>query len=233
MTSLYCFVAGTEQSQWLAYEAYHAQSPLERASLAKKAYVADPLNADALLLMIETTNDTAQKETLYQQALKYAKKQFDASFERPWTFVLNRPYMRVIFHQAVWHFKKGDYQEALPLFEKLLRLNPEDNQGARLFAISIYIKLNEFAKAKALMHRYHSNSDDALKWLEWAMLKKQNISEANVTKAYEKAIALNVFPEQYMKKHIPPTPFPKRAITTLKSPEEGKIIWLFIAPLLD
>lgn len=49
----------------------------------------------------------------------------------PWGLIDNRPYLRCVHSYALCCWRLGEHDEAASLFERMLWLNPTDNQGAR------------------------------------------------------------------------------------------------------
>jgi tetratricopeptide (TPR) repeat protein len=49
----------------------------------------------------------------------------------PWSLIDNRPYLRCLHGKGLALWRIGRMQDAAAIFQKLLRLNPGDNQGAR------------------------------------------------------------------------------------------------------
>lgn len=49
----------------------------------------------------------------------------------PWGFLDNRPYLRCLHGYALSLWQMGEFETAAAVFERLLRLNPTDDQGAR------------------------------------------------------------------------------------------------------
>lgn len=49
----------------------------------------------------------------------------------PWGLIDNRPYLRCLHGKGLALWRLGRMQDAVAIFEKLLWLNPSDNQGAR------------------------------------------------------------------------------------------------------
>ena len=68
----------------------------------------------------------------------------------PWGFIENRHIVRILYHYATYLWEKGLNQEALAIYEKLLRSNPEDNVGARYAIAAIldgYVNHDAFEEA--------------------------------------------------------------------------------------
>lgn len=54
-----------------------------------------------------------------------------------WSCLKNRPYLRALLGLSLWYWKNGDFDDAAALAEKILRLNPMDNQGARFVLAAV------------------------------------------------------------------------------------------------
>lgn len=55
-----------------------------------------------------------------------------------WGDMDNRAYMRAIQYRADLYVDKGEKEKAIELYKLLLKLNPDDNQGARYVVSGIY-----------------------------------------------------------------------------------------------
>lgn len=49
----------------------------------------------------------------------------------PWSALYNRPYLRCLHGYGLCLWRLGRRDEAIAVFERILALNPNDNQGAR------------------------------------------------------------------------------------------------------
>ena len=65
-------------------------------------------------------------------------KSFDGLL--PWGFIANRPFLRCLhgYGLCLWRLERVD--EAKQVFERMLWLNPNDNQGARMLLADIEAK---------------------------------------------------------------------------------------------
>lgn len=221
-----------EFAQVYAYESYLSSSAFEKVNLANKAWDLNVQNPDALLLRAAFVKDLQEQREYMEQAIRLGEQQLDDSIENPWAYVLNRPYMRALFAYGVSYFEEGQYDEALKPFEKLLTINPTDNQGVRFLAIACYLSLGKLAKAEQLLKKYHDESDSMTMWLKWAWLKKKGEATAKVEKALEQAAELNRYVEQYMLIKASPISYPKSLTMKRQSPEEGKMTWYLLYPLV-
>lgn len=55
----------------------------------------------------------------------------------PWSWLENRPFLRCLHGQGLGLWRAGRVEEAKGVFERMLWLNPTDNQGARLLVADI------------------------------------------------------------------------------------------------
>jgi len=147
------------RSQDLVYEAY--EQPVSKAKkLIKKALELDPNNADAYnyLASIEKNIDKAIKQ--YEKAIKAGEKTLGKKFFKEekgyfWGIPETRPYMRAKAGLADCLYAKNEVDKAIEIYEEMLELNPNDNQGVRyllstllldkddLTGFELFIKNNE------------------------------------------------------------------------------------------
>src|SRR3989344_545022 len=78
-------------------------------------------------------------KTAYEKTLKMFPK-WPRRLE--WGILENRAPMRAIQYMADWHWDNGQKEKAAELFRLLLRLNPNDNQGARYEIAALYAGLS-------------------------------------------------------------------------------------------
>jgi tetratricopeptide (TPR) repeat protein len=73
-----------------------------------------------------------------------------------WAVVSTRPYMRSLFGlgQTLEELERID--EAIEVFQKLLRLNANDNQGVRFILVPLLIEENRDKEADQLLNQYES-----------------------------------------------------------------------------
>ena len=97
------------------------------------------LDAYAHLGNLYIDRQTEKAERFYRAGLDVASLSFAPGFNGvlPWGLVDNRPYLRCLhgFGLSLWHL--GRFTEAGEVFERMLWLNPSDNQGARFLIIEV------------------------------------------------------------------------------------------------
>ena len=84
-----------------------------------------------------------------------------------WGLIDNRPFLRCLYGYGLCLWRLGRFDEAAGVFERILWLNPSDNQGAR-FVIDVVRARQRwkpenldplFAGARSLRHRRHRGND--------------------------------------------------------------------------
>ncbi len=75
----------------------------------------------------------------YEAGLRIAELSFGKNFFDllPWGYVNNRPYLRCLHGYGLCLWRSGKIEAAREVFEKMLWLNPWDNQGARFLLADI------------------------------------------------------------------------------------------------
>jgi tetratricopeptide (TPR) repeat protein len=156
-----------ERGQDIAYRAFDAVGR-RRVILAREALAVWPDCADAYVILGEQAAGPARALPFYQQAVAAGRRALgDQAIEREaghfWSTLETRPYMRARLGHARTLVELGRPDEAIPEYLDLLRLNPNDNQGARYLLLLQYLRANRDAEASELIARY---PDDPT--AEWA-----------------------------------------------------------------
>lgn len=222
-----------QKAQVMAYEAYDATTEQERYRLAEQVLKQDPTNVDGLLLKAAATAVQKEKQKLYQSAMKQGELLFDQDEEmdNPWRLVTNRPYMRAIFAYGVELYEQWAYVEAAHVFEKLLTMNPEDNQGARYLAISSFVHARNYDKAIEILMTYEEDSeyDAVYACLEWFIEIHANgeVSDDSMMLLII-ALELNPYVKMMLDTKPPAMSYPKAMSIASGSVEEAQYIWKLI-----
>lgn len=133
-------------AQELVYDGLEAlESSLEKATqLFRRALAIDPFLADAhngLGYVAAQCGAFAEAEAEHRRAYELARDTLGTESPRAfywWGQFETRPYMRARAGVAWMCWEQGRFQEAIHEFEALLRLNPNDNQGARYMIAPLY-----------------------------------------------------------------------------------------------
>jgi tetratricopeptide (TPR) repeat protein len=70
----------------------------------------------------------------------------------------DRPFMRAYHGLALKHRAEGRLQLALEMFQTMLKLNPNDNQGARALAINCCLRMKKYVDALAICENYKEDT---------------------------------------------------------------------------
>ena len=97
-------------------------------------------------LVREKSGDLPKAKELWEKAVSMGKKAFPKTFTIGkdtliWGFIDNRPFLRCLHGLGLAVFKTGDVNRANKIFMELLKLDPNDNQGARASAIESFFYL--------------------------------------------------------------------------------------------
>ncbi len=107
-----------------------------------------------------------------------------------WGWHENRPFLRAYHALGLELYERGSLNEALLIFESLLHINPEDNQGVRVPAIKVNFDLNNSKNILKLCTRFPDDSmAETLYGRLLALYQLQNKSSRQALK-----IAIETFP---------------------------------------
>ena len=119
----------------------------ERAFRQVLARMPDHLDAiHHLAMVLSEGNPPDQSHDLWDQAVRIGRKAFPQDFKPgrdrlEWGWLENRPFLRCLHGLALARYEEEEVEEALSLFQELLSLNPNDNQGVRAMAEEALFKL--------------------------------------------------------------------------------------------
>lgn len=159
-----------DRAQELIYDAWEASTAKRRIALAEKALAISPLCADAYVLLAEHAKRGSDKELdLWRRGVETGKKALgEAAFEEYagefWGFLETRPYMRARFGLARTLWARGVRGEAIDHLRDLLRLNPNDNQGARYVLAALLIETERDKDLAVLLKAYPDDGAGAWSW---------------------------------------------------------------------
>jgi tetratricopeptide (TPR) repeat protein len=102
--------------------------------------------------------DWAQAESYFRKALELAAHDIKGVPRGAyWGVLESRPYMRALMGTGLTVWKQGRLEEALAIFEKMLKLNSNDNQGARYLIGPIYHQMGYLTRAAEWYQRSADN----------------------------------------------------------------------------
>lgn len=160
--------ANQKKAQDLIYDAWENRDQEGRIKLAKKALKLWPDCADAYnVLADEAAGSPQERLDYYAKGIEAGKRALGEAFLADeenvgyyWGMLETRPYMRALQGTAQVYYEWRRYQKAEEIYKHMLTLNPSDNQGVRYTLMEIYLTLQKFDEAQALMERYDEDSPD-------------------------------------------------------------------------
>jgi tetratricopeptide (TPR) repeat protein len=155
-----------ERAQDLVYEASEESDADRRGELAREALALWPDCADAYVLLAEDARNEREALGLYEQGVAAGERAlgpetFRDEAGRFWLLLETRPYMRARFGLADVLWALGRRDEAVGHLQEMLRLNPNDNQGARYTLLGWLLNLGRHDDVQALLDRYDDDGSAA------------------------------------------------------------------------
>ena len=134
----------------LLEKAENARSKAQAIKYAKKAYDMCPACFDALLFQVHLEDNPLKMWNLLEEGLKVEKDRLkdEGYFNKDnighfYGIFETRPYIRGLFDKANYLILDGKMKQACDICKEILRLNENDNLGARYVLMAIYAFLEE------------------------------------------------------------------------------------------
>jgi tetratricopeptide (TPR) repeat protein len=147
-----------------------AGNAAEARKLAKRALRLDADCVDALMLLTNLDADSPREaiEGL-QKAVAAGGRSLGASYIREntghfWGLIETRPWMRAMEQLAGVLRSQGIYLDAIRIYERMLELNPNDNQGVRDPLLGAYLAAGDVAAAGGLLKKYKNDGSANFAW---------------------------------------------------------------------
>lgn len=192
-----------DEAQQIAFDAMEAETEAEARKLAKRALRLDPECVDALVLM--TDLDAPTRKALIEglkKAVEVGERALGAKFIQEnkghfWLLLETRPWMRALDRLASEQKDAGLNLDAIGIYEQMLELNPNDNQGVRDPLLGLYLTVGDLKGAGKLLKKYEK---DALANFAWGRVLERFLADdrAGAKAALEIARAANRHVELYI-----------------------------------
>jgi len=153
------------RAQELAYEAMEADDPFEALRLVSEAKKLDPDSTDAERLMVALLPmELDNRIQLMREVVRKAERNFGEKFLEEnkghfWGMLSTRPHMRAMQDLGALLTKADRLDEAIAVYERMLELNPNDNQGVRYALLALYLATRREEGATELLKRYPGEED--------------------------------------------------------------------------
>ncbi len=142
-------------------EAQDARNKKEAIKLAKKAYEKSSECFDAILFQCGLEENGIKRMKLLDDGLEFEKnrlikeKYFDKeNFGHFYGIFETRPYIRGLVTKACYLLEEGKLRQAEGICKEVLRLNENDNLGARYLLMAIFATLEEEKDMLKLYRKY-------------------------------------------------------------------------------
>ncbi len=193
------------RAQELAYDALETDDIKEALWLVSEALKLDPDCTDANRLMVALLPvEPGNRVRLMREVVEKAERNLGKSFFEEntghfWGTIATRPYMRAKQHLGELLAGAGEREEAAGIFERMLELNPNDNQGMRYPLVGLYLFANQPAAAASVMARY-PDEERIMGSFAWGRVMERWLSGELVEAeaALERARKVNPFVEKYI-----------------------------------
>ncbi len=188
-----------EEAQLLIYDAWDSRSPDERIRLARKALEISPDCADAYVILAEDSAGSAQEAAeFYEKGVRAGERALGPEYFREdvghfWGVVETRPYMRAKLGLAEVLWALSRPKEAIAEFRDILRLSPNDNQGARYSFISLLLEEGQDDEAAALIKRFPGDPLTPWPYSEALLLFRKEGATARAARKLRDALERNPF----------------------------------------
>ncbi len=188
-----------EKAQMIVEEAREKFFTSARCSRAYEALQVTPYCSDAYLYLANLSKSNEEKVTLFQRAVEACKAIWGAEYFQEidrnfWHDVVSRNYMRGLLGLALCYYEQEKIGAAAAILEYLIKLDPEDNLGARYFLVNSLLYEGNAREAQAFLRKYDDDSScmlyaRVLLWLQLddkvqARIALEEALEANMRVPY-------------------------------------------------
>ncbi len=196
-----------------AMDAMANSNAKQAEQLCEQALAINPDCVDALAILAEIkceiTRDYVEE---MRKVIEAGRRDLGPKFFKDyhgefWGFIETRPFMRAMatlaFELLAWGTPER-IDEAVTIFEEMIELNPNDNQGVRDWLGGCYLRRKRYTEASALFERY---KDDWLAAPAWSRVLLAHVTgdETEAKRLLAEARERNPHVEAYLngKKRIP------------------------------
>lgn len=193
-----------ERAQELIYDAFETRDSQKKVKLAEEALEISGDCADAYVVLAEeTAEDAEEARELYESGVAAGERALgEEAFSEEegyfWGMLETRPYMRAREGLALSLWHTGHREEAIEHYQRMLELNPDDNQGLRYGLADCLLELDHNERLGELLARYED--EDSASWAYtkalWAY-RKDGASEEAAT-ILEEAVQTNPYVAHYL-----------------------------------
>ncbi len=192
-----------EEAQDVMYDAWEAVGK-KRIKLAREALSISEDCADAYVLLADEAAKTLEEaRDLYDQGVRAGERALpENAFEEDvghfWSLIETRPYMRARLGLAECLWSLGNRREAIDHLTDMLRLNPNDNQGARSLLANHLLEEGDDEALGDLLKRYRNEGSAVWLYSRALWTFRTAGPGKKATTALNKALQANPFVPSYL-----------------------------------
>ncbi len=218
-----------ERAQELCWKAWDARGRKTRL-LAREALSISPDCADAYVLLARSAPSRDETIALLREGVAAGERALGSErFERGqgefWGDVSTRPYMRAL-HDLVGALSEGEdeeRQEAIRIAERMLALNPGDNQGVRFDLVGLYLETEANDAARDFVDRFGEEPGAILAFARALLAFREEGDTASSRKTLRRAVGKNRFAAEILAGAEDPEPLMPDSYS-MGSPEEAQVV---------
>jgi tetratricopeptide (TPR) repeat protein len=192
------------EAQEMIYQAWEENNPAKRIILAHRALKISPNCADAYVLLAEEEADSPERALqLYQSGIQAGERALGEDyFEKNkgyfWGLLETRPYMRALEGAARCQWILGNKDASLRSYQKLLELNPHDNQGIRYVLADLYQGYRDDKELKQLLRQYENDWTAVWLYTRALLAYKKSGESKEANQILSDAMGQNPFVPDYL-----------------------------------
>ena len=162
--------AREDEAQQIAFDAMDAPTAAQARKLARRALKLDPDCVDALVVMTDLdAHSTRDRIQGLQRAVAAGERSLGERFIREnkghfWMLIETRPLMRAMELLGASLALAGLRADAMRVYERMLELNPDDNQGVRDSLLPLYLASGDLTGAAKLLKVYGEDGSASFAW---------------------------------------------------------------------
>jgi tetratricopeptide (TPR) repeat protein len=143
-----------------------------------------------------------------------------------WAILENRPYLSLLLERAMLFETLIGEKESIPLYEEILKLNPNDNQGVRSMLATLYLRVGRPTKVIELASQYPDDSQAELAMGQILALLMLNDSKKAITIVKKNLpYLIHLIKELFLKSHKLPKNY-RPGYITLGGKDEAYFYWM-------
>ena len=142
-----------------------------------------------------------------------------------WGLLNNRPFLRAYHNLGLWHFHNDRYDDAIEIFERLLFVNPDDNQRVRYLLPICWFEKGELSATLDLCRQYSNDLAPAILYsqaLAFALLGRDEDARAVLKNC---VLELPLVGKELLKKIHPKPKFQMDGYITLGGHDQAYEYW--------